>query len=149
MCLYIVHYLCHMGPHCRAYFSNCAVIGHFTCQMDKSIGLVRSGIVTRCFSSPRGWALGMRLPPRPLAQPSIACIFVCTWGELGIRLPVISSWTMYWHKNFSKETVGRTHQKFRKRDPIFPHSLCVIMVQCIVYLSIVLYSLRVCTVSVN
>ena len=53
------------------------------------------------------------------------------------------------HKNFSKETVGRTHQKFRKRDPIFPHSLCVIMVQCIVYLSIVLYSLRVCTVSVN
>ena len=26
------------GPHCRAYYSNCAVIGHFTCQTATTLG---------------------------------------------------------------------------------------------------------------
>ena len=74
----MVYYLCHMGLHCGAYYSNCAVIGHSTCQTAASLGWVGCYIVTSPFSSLRGWGLGTRLAPGLLAQLSIACIFVCT-----------------------------------------------------------------------
>ena len=40
-----------MGPHCGAYYSNCAVIGHFTCQMATSLGWAGCRIVTRPYLS--------------------------------------------------------------------------------------------------
>ena len=62
MLIYAVWYIIYaMWPHCRAYYSNCAVIGHSTCQTTMS--LVRAGccIVTRPSHSPGGWGLGTRL----------------------------------------------------------------------------------------
>ena len=50
-----------MWPHWGAYFSNCVVIGHSTCQTAMSLVWVGCCIVTRPFSSPGGWGLGMRL----------------------------------------------------------------------------------------
>jgi len=37
---YMVYHQCHVGPHCGAYYSNCAVIGHSTCQTALSLGRV-------------------------------------------------------------------------------------------------------------
>ena len=45
--------LCHVDSHCGAYFSNCAVIGHFTCQMAISLGRAGCHIITRLFFSGR------------------------------------------------------------------------------------------------
>ena len=42
-----------MGLHCGAYYSNCAVIGHFTCQTATSLGQAGCHIVTRPFLSGR------------------------------------------------------------------------------------------------
>ena len=50
---YMVYYLCHVGPHCIAYYSNCAVIGHSTCQTATSLGRTGCRIVTRPFLSGR------------------------------------------------------------------------------------------------
>ena len=47
------------GPHCGTYYSNCAVIGHFTCQMAVSLGRAGCRIVTRPLG---GWGLGKRQP---------------------------------------------------------------------------------------
>ena len=41
------------GPHCGAYYSNCAVIGHFTCQTAMSLGRSGCRIITRPFLSGR------------------------------------------------------------------------------------------------
>ena len=49
----MVYYQCHVGPHCGAYYSTCAVIGHFTCQMAMSLGRAGCCIVTRPFLSRR------------------------------------------------------------------------------------------------
>ena len=64
MCLYMpymVYYQCHVGLHCGAYYSNCAVIGHFTCQTATSLGQAGCRIVTGPFFSQGGWGLGLRL----------------------------------------------------------------------------------------
>ena len=59
MCLYMP---CNYAMWDRgAYYSNCAVIGHFTCQMATSLCWAGCRFVTRPFSYPRGWGLGMRL----------------------------------------------------------------------------------------
>ena len=57
----LTYYQCHVGPHSGAYYSNCAVSGHFTCQMATSHWVWRDVIVTRPFSSLGGWGLGTRL----------------------------------------------------------------------------------------
>ena len=41
------------GPHCRAYYSNCAVIGHSTCQTGYVTGSGGMSYVTRSFFSGR------------------------------------------------------------------------------------------------
>ena len=65
MCLhmpYMVHYQCHAGLHCRAYYSNCDVIGHFTGQAATTLGRAGCRIVTRPFLSGRvGSGMDMRL----------------------------------------------------------------------------------------
>ena len=67
MCLYrqcMVNYLCHVRLHCRAYYCNCAVIGHFTCQTATSLGRVGCRIVTNPLSIECHYVLRIRcLPP--------------------------------------------------------------------------------------
>ena len=69
---YMVYCLCHIGPQLGGYYSNCAVIGHFTCQTATSLGCAGCRIVTRPFSSPTGggeggvWGLVSEPDPRKI-----------------------------------------------------------------------------------
>ena len=61
----MVYYLCRVTALLyviRLIYSNCAVIGHSTCQTATLLDQVGC-IVTRPFSSPGGWGLGTRLIP--------------------------------------------------------------------------------------
>jgi len=55
MLTYAIHGILSMprGPHCGAYYSNFAVIGHFTCQTAYVTGQAGCCIVTRPFFSGR------------------------------------------------------------------------------------------------
>ena len=44
---HVLTYAMPHDPHCGAYYSNCAVIGHFTCRQLTSLGRVGCRIVTR------------------------------------------------------------------------------------------------------
>ena len=48
---YMVYYLCHVGPHCGAYHSNCDVISHSTAR--RLCHWVGRDVVTRPFLSGR------------------------------------------------------------------------------------------------
>ena len=60
--------LCHMEQHCGTFYSNCGVIGHFTCQTAMSLGRVWCRIVSRPFFFPEGWGLGTKLDHRSHAM---------------------------------------------------------------------------------
>ena len=61
MLIYAIYGMLSRGPHCGAYYSNCAVIGHFTCQTAISLGRAGCRIVTGPFFSQGGWGLGLKL----------------------------------------------------------------------------------------
>ena len=81
------------GLHCGAYYSNCAVIGHFTCQMAYVTG---SSGMSYC---PGGWGLGTRLASVSLknelpGRTSGPCVFFF-WTHFRLSLWMAKHLRMY------------------------------------------------------
>ena len=61
-------YMVHVGPHCRAYYSNCAVIGHFTCQMAYVTGSSGMSYCNQTLFLSRRVGSGHETIPKPYPQ---------------------------------------------------------------------------------